>query len=318
MSLPAIEAWQREPRLALWGILFLGLGLHLLTRVRRIEVDPNLRTVRYRSGYLIPWFTKKYSWNSVRQVELLVRIKKRRDKRKRSFWLAFKGDKRETVCRIRGGYFARSIGEHVATVLNVPLVDHITGYGQKRAARDLETPLVETWKNSGQLQDSPTLPPDSEFEVRETPDQFLLRFAEQAPVGKIVPVVFSLFLIPVIGAFAGVEGLEFAHSTFYRVFAFWCAAVTFMSLAFAARSTLRLRNNIVFFRQGLFPIRQSIPIDEIEQWVSVFDGVHLIGDNGQVFVEYSGADADRAYTRDALRYQLQRLGRAELQGASRQ
>ncbi|MDJ0711248.1 MAG: hypothetical protein QNJ14_12690 [Woeseiaceae bacterium] len=310
ISIPMLAAWRAEPQLAVWGTAFALLGLHFVTRVRRLDIEPGLRTVRYRSGYVVPFLSTAYPYNAIREVRLVVRIKKRGNKHQRSFWLVFRGEDDQTVCRLRGVYFARSIGEQIAALLNVPLVDSVSGMGQKRAARDLETPLVEIWNNRGQRFEPAQLPPGTALVAHESPDGFLLRFAPQGRWGKIVPAIAGTFLLPVLGAVAGVDSLAFATSEFYLVFAAWCAGMLFMSLAFAARSSLRISRSRLTYRQGLFPIRQSMPLTDIEQWVTAFDGIHLIGDRRQVFVQFYGNAADRAYTRDALRYHLRRLGEA--------
>ena len=314
MSLPLIEAWPGEPGAAVWAVIFVLLGLHLLTRVRRLEIEPGLGTVRYRTGYLFPWLTKAYASDSIRHVRLRVKIKKRGKKRDRSFWLAFGGNHEQTVCRIRGAYFARSVGEHIAGLLNVPLIDQVTGMGEKRAARDLETPIVDIWKSRGDRVDPPVMPANSELIADETPTGFTLRFAPQPKFGRIIVAACGLFMLPIAGALAGVELLRFALSTAYLLLAVWCAAMIFMALSHTGRSTVKISTTGIKFRQGRFPISQSMQIADIEQWVPAFDGIHLIGDSGQVFIDYTGTKADRTYIHDAVRYQLQRLSEAIPQG----
>lgn len=288
-------------------------ALHLLTRIRDLVVDPGSREIVYRSGWVVPLKRDRYSVDDVNTVELRTKYVKRGKEKKALFELVLKGKKRHVVCRLPGFWFARAVGEKLAIAIDRPLVDKVTGKGERREAKYLEESIFQRWRRERRVFERPSLPQPTKLRVEEGPERFSVTFPAQFPEWWPVTLFLFAWSVP---ALIDTPANEFFHTAQYRLVSFLVFCMGFMSLALVGRSQVTITPTKISVRQGMLPLKHKLDLNEIEQWVVEFDGISLIGDERMAFIEWAGNKADSDYLEAAVAHHLQRLA-AESDRSSR-
>lgn len=290
----------------IFGSLYMLGGLASITYINRLIIDPNTQELVHQRGLLFPFLFKRYPLPKIRAVKVSMKVEGNGDNKTTRYPVSLNGIKDAVVLKHGNPWFSRVRAEQLARLINKPLVNRVYGISSTRKPDELDMPLIERWIRNDERFEKPSLTHATTLLETVHGSSYELSIRAQFPTLKYVMVFLFLLVIPAV---VDVPWAEFFHSRGYRLFAIFPLVAGLLMLAFVGRSRLRITASEVTFRQGFFPVRARLRIEDIEEMFIASDGITLVGDANAVWIHWGGNKQDSEYLEAVVPYQILRLGR---------
>jgi hypothetical protein len=293
---------------ALAGYFVLIAAILVLTYREFIEIDTDANRLERRTGFLVPfpfWRTR-FDTRDIRRItfsEVVIPSSSKDKRRRTTYGIMINKKSGAELCTHEDFWRARHVAERISRSLGVELETRLLGTSSVRAATELDLRLAERWRRSGTLKEAPRVEGSAQMIVQHEDDASLLsmpvRPAPRLAAGIGLAVVLAALCA--VGFFVDVPGLFL-----FALGAMATFVLGFMILLHSGRNRLRFTATSVEVRYGLWPVRRSLAIDDIEELLDNGADIALLGDRGYVVVEQPGDAADREILRQFIERQIAR------------
>lgn len=283
-------------------------GISFLFYVNRVVVDLNRRKVIHQRGIIFPVIKKAYNRDSVVRVVLEkreIRTNNESATRKTIYPISFSGLTDSIIMKNGDLANSRRVAEQLANEINVPLENKVYGRSSTRLPGELNTPLIEVWRNKGEEFLRPDISYAKNIELISSDVKSEILYDSKPPWLKIRVGLPSIFLFICLASIPWWHQEKILFSVLYM---FFVPLPCMFILSSVGRSKLVITPLKLTFREGYSPFTNRVGLASIEECISSGEGIHFIGDKKALWIrDYSDKDLSK-YFKSLVLAEFQRLG----------
>jgi hypothetical protein len=307
-GIPILVRWSSSELADLvFPALAVVAGLLLVSHRQFVQIDPANNRVMRKRGFGIAWTMRTVPLAGIRKVALT------------SYYVSSSNDNSSTeryrlsIIANQGGpvaefgnrWFARRKGEQLSAALSVPFDNVLYDAHSMRQPDELDVPLVERWRQSAEnAKDCPVIPTGLRLRIADDEDETQISYPANSSIVKYL-VMIEVALITVLAC----AYLLWHGPGRFLTFAILIGVIGLFGcgiMAYSGRSKLKIRADMIEFRQGVSPFTQQVKLMAIEEMIMSQEGIQLVSDTGAVCVDWPADSADADFLKDYLRYEMLR------------